>query len=63
MDAPMPDSPGAKSGLRTNLYCSRHRQNFRLALDALTTPKKNPINKQYQNCCAHRLSRWISRLD
>jgi hypothetical protein len=38
----MPDSPGAKSGLRTNLYCSRHRQNFRLALDVLATAKKLP---------------------
>ena len=38
-----PGAPGARSGLRTGVYCSRHRQNFRLALDALTAPKKSSI--------------------
>ena len=39
MDVRVPDAPGAQSGLRTNMQCLRHRQNFRLALDALTMPK------------------------
>jgi hypothetical protein len=39
MDAPMPDSPGAKSGLRTGLYCSRYREKIRLSLRQLTKLK------------------------
>jgi hypothetical protein len=36
---------------RTSLYCSRYREKIRLALDALTTPKKYSIDKHNQICC------------